>query len=49
MDHENIMFSKQKHKKPLGTKILIIIITLMLIKYYYLEKVIWNILLDIAM
>ena len=61
MDQENVMFSKNQDKSYtmtnlhlnhnifLGIKILAIIMTLMLIKYYYLETAIMNILLDIMM
>ena len=61
MDQEDIMFYKNQdksytitdlylnHNISFGMKILIIIMILMLIKYYYLKKVILNILLDIMM
>ena len=60
MDQENIILFKNQDKSYtmtdlylnisfLGIKILIIIMILMLIKYYYLKKVIMNILLDIMM
>ena len=60
MDQENIKFSNNQDKSYtmidlcpydtfLGIKILTIILILMLIKNYYLEKVIMNILLDIMM
>ena len=60
MDQENILFSKNQDKSYtmidlypydtfFGYKILTIINILMLIKYYYLEKVIMNTLLDIMM
>ena len=60
MDQENILFSKNQdksytmidlypHDTFFGYKILTIIKILMLIKYYYLEKVIMNTLLDIMM
>ena len=48
MDRENIMFFKnQDGSYAMGIKVLAIIMILMLIKYYYIRKVIMNILLDI--
>ena len=48
MDRQNIMFFKnQDGSYTMGIKVLAIIMILMLIKYYYLRKVIMNILLDI--
>ena len=60
MGHENIMFFKKQdesyttvdlylHNRFFGYKILTISMILMLIKYYYLKKLIMNILLDIMM
>ena len=61
MARENIMFFENDDKSCtvidlylnrnifLGIKILIITMILMLIKYYYLKKVIMSILLDIMM
>ena len=57
MDQENIMFFKNQNESYtvvdlyqnifFGYKVLTIIMILMSIKYYYLKKVIMNILLDI--
>ena len=60
MDQKNIMFFESDEKsytmvdlylnsRFLGYKILTIIMILMFTKYYYLKKVIMNILLDIMM
>ena len=59
MDQENIMFFKNQNEsytmvdlyqnRFLDIKILTIIMILILIKYYYLKKVMVNILLDIKM
>ena len=60
MDQENIMLFKNQdesytmiglylYDRCLGAKILTIIMILMLIRYYYIEKVMGNILIDIMM
>ena len=60
MDQENIMLFKNQdesytmiglylYDRCLGPKILTIIMILMLIRYYYIEKVMGNILIDIMM